>query len=408
MVIYYPFMNSVMKSIQTTKYLWRLTLSLVLLSFIYSCSDNDSNDSNNVVNDVTWKDSSTVGAAAGTSAILITGLEGTTWTAEVIEGADWCSFGYSSTLTQKTGEIYGELNVLYIYYPANTGSIQRSATISFTFDNDTEPYQLTLTQIATDQQNSPPFGRWAELPSYKAGANYDYVIHYAMLNSAAVRNYSFCYDETKKAALWVAYPLHSAYLGSGSRTDAWAYDPIVPEKYQPDLFKSYKGSYDRGHQLPSADRLSTYELNAQTFYFTNMTPQMARLNQDMWAKLEAKVRTNVCSDTLYVVTGAYFGPNAGTTTDGADNVVPIPTQYYKVLLRTKTGRTGKSIRECTPDELISIGFWVNQENYGNIEPPRSICTTVADIESKTGFNFFPQVTDASVKQQNNPTAWGIN
>ncbi len=384
-----------------------MLLALVIVCTI-SCSDNDSNDSKNVVNDVTWKDSSTVGSAAGTSAILISGTEGATWTAEVTEGADWCSFGYNSTLTQKSGTIYGELNVLYIYYPANTGTIQRSATISFTFDNDTEPHYLTLTQIAKDQQNSPPFGRWAELPAYKAGASYDYIIHYAMLDNAAVRNYSFCYDTNKKASLWVAYPLHNAYLGGQKRTDAWAYDPVVPESYQPYLFKSYKGNYDRGHQLPSADRLANYELNAQTFYFTNMTPQLGDLNQKMWANLETKVRNNICSDTLYVVTGAYFGTDAGSTTDGDGNIVPIPTQYYKVLLRTKSGKTGKSIRDCTADELISIGFWVDQKNYGNIEPPRSICTTVADIEAKTGFSFFPQVKDAAVKQQNNPNSWGIN
>lgn len=29
------------------------------------------------------------------------------------------------------------------------------------------------------------------------------------------------------------------------------------------------------------------------------------------------------------------------------------------------------------------------------------------FEAKTGFTFFPQVP-AAVKQQNNPTAWGIN
>jgi endonuclease G len=137
-----------------------------------------------------------------------------------------------------------------------------------------------------------------------------------------------------------------------------------------------------------------------------MTPQLDRLNQDMWAQLETKVRNNRCSDTLYVVTGAYFGSGAGTTTDGADNTVPIPTHYYKVLLRTKSGNSKKAIKECSADELISIGFWVEQKSYGNIAPPASICTTVKEIEQKTGFTFFPSVA-ASVKEQNNPTQWGI-
>ena len=140
---------------------------------------------------------------------------------------------------------------------------------------------------------------------------------------------------------------------------------------------------------------------------SNMTPQLNRLNQDMWAKLETKVRANNCSDTLYVVTGAYFGAGTTTTTDGARNTVPVPTNYFKVLLRTKSGKTGKNIKDCSDSELISIGFWVDHKSYGNIEPPKSICTSVADIEKMTGFTFFPQVSN-SVKQQNNPTQWGIN
>ena len=106
------------------------------------------------------------------------------------------------------------------------------------------------------------------------------------------------------------------------------------------------------------------------------------------------------------MTGAYFG-NSNTTTDGAGQTVALPSNYFKVLLRTRSGNTGKAIQDCTASELISIGFWVNQENYGNIAPPTSICTTVADIEAKTGFTFFPMV-DASVKKQNVPSIWGIN
>ena len=388
------------------KLLFRILFSLLITAGFVACSDNDSDKNQIPANEVKWNNISTVGAAEGYLGMVISGVEGTEWNAEIIDGSDWCSFGYSGSVASTSGAVAEGLNVQYVYYGANTGQTQRSALVSFTFDNQ-QPDTLMLIQFARDQQNEPLFGRWAELPTYVANSNYQYVIHYATLNSEVVRNYSFCYDKNKKAALWVAYPVHSAYLGSGGRTDAWAFDPIVAESDQPNLTRSYKSPYDRGHQLPSADRLANYELNAQTFYFTNMTPQLNRLNQDMWANLETKVRLNVCSDTLYVVTGAFFAANAGTTTDGAGDAVPLPTQYYKVLLRTKSGRTGKPISECTADELISIGFWVNQENYGNIQPPTSICRKVSEIEAITGFNFFPQVP-ASVKEQNNPSQWDIN
>lgn len=400
-------MTSIHRYYTTTVNILLLT---VLTLWVGACSSNDDPDIVKVPNEAYWKTSSTVSAASGSSAIIITGTTGTVWNAEVTEGNTWCSFSNKdfTNSSQKSGEIKEGLNVLYVYYQNNTGSTQRQAKISLRFADEAE-LTLDLSQLSSGQQNLPSFNTWIELPAEKENANYQYVAHYAKLNNKPVRNYSLCFDKTKQAALWVAYPIHNAYLtGSGSRTDAWNFDPFIPEKFQANCVdRSYKGSYDRGHQLPSADRLATDSLNAQTFYMSNMTPQLNRLNQDMWAKLEAKVRVNKCSDTLYVVTGAYFGSNATTTFDGAGNTVAVPTNYYKVLLRTKTGSTGKAIQDCTDDELISIGFWVEQKSYGNIEPPRSICTTVADIEQKTGFTFFPKVS-ATVKKQNNPTQWGIN
>lgn len=383
-------------------------LLTVLMLCVGACGSDDPEVSQEP-NDAYWKISSTVSSSEGSSAIIITGTTGIEWDAEVVEGNAWCAFSSKDyTNSTKNGTVSSGLNVLYVYYKANTGKEQRQAKISFRFAGE-EAQTFTLVQLAESQQNLPAFGAWAELPERKENVNYQYVTHYGPLNNnKTVRNYSICFDKTKKAALWVAYPIHNAYLtGSGSRTDAWAFDPIIPIAYQANCIeKSYRGSYDRGHQLPSADRLATNELNAQTFYMSNMTPQLNRLNQDMWAKLETKVRTNKCSDTLYVVTGAIFNTNA-TTYDGAGNIVSLPSNYYKVLLRTKSGSTGKAIKDCSDSELISIGFWVEHKSYGNIEPPRSICTTVADIEKKTGFTFFPQVS-TTVKQQNNPSLWGIN
>ncbi len=385
-------------------YIFSLFTALIFIAYTTAC--NNSCEPSIVSNsNAAWKESSTVNSEQGTLAIVLSGDADTKWTANIVDGASWCSFSYNSTTSKREGTINGQLDMLYVYYPENKGDEQRQANITVSFTDGTL-VELSMIQLAKDQQNEVPFGRWAELPANKTNGNYIYVTHYVDLNSQNVRNFSLCLDKTKKAALWVAYPLHDCYLGGGSRTDAWGFDPLIDEEYQPNLMKSYKGNYDRGHQMPSADRLANNEMNKQTFYFSNMTPQLDRLNQDMWANLETKVRNNRCSDTLYVVTGAYFGAGAGTTTDGAGNTVPIPTHYYKVLLRTKSGNTGKAIQECSADELISIGFWVEQKSYGNIQPPTSICTTVNDIESKTGFTFFPKVA-ASVKKQNNPTQWGI-
>ena len=53
--------------------------------------------------------------------------------------------------------------------------------------------------------------------------------------------------------------------------------------------------------------------------------------------------------TLYVVTGCYFDGTEGTTTDNGGNPCPVPTHYYKVLLRTKQGTTGQPVTTLAAD-----------------------------------------------------------
>lgn len=191
----------------------------------------------------------------------------------------------------------------------------------------------------------------------------------------------------------MAFPYHEVYNGDTSRTDAWGFDPWIESALQADLDSSYAdydgASYDRGHQISSGDRLASYQLNAQTFYYSNMTPQNSSLNRGQWSSLEAKVRAQVCSDTLYVVTGADYITTMGVTTDSSMNECPIPGAYYKVLLRTRSGDSGKAVSECSADELQSIGYWVENIYTGTLPDPVS----VSEIEAKTGFTFFPSVPD---------------
>ncbi len=391
-----------------------LLLIVFAALFAGSCGD-DNGGGGSTGGNAEWKNSSTVSASQGTATLVITGLPGTSWRAEIREGTAWCSFklGDYTGSTVREGEVSASSlsNLLYVYYAANTGSEDRVASIQFTF-GDGEPFTRTLTQIATGSNDDPYAGGhadyWPELPDKVVDDDYIYISHYAPLASGnRARNYSFCFDKTLHVAHWVAYPLHYVYRGTVNRQDDFGYDPKVSSSYQANLGRgSYNGPYDRGHQLPSADRLASVEMNSQTFYATNMTPQLNRLNQDMWANLEDKVRTYMCNDTLYVVTGCYYANTTTTTTDKSGMVCPIPTNYFKVLLRTVSGNTGKRISDCTADELKSIGFWVEQKSYGDIEPPRSICTSVAEIERITGFRFFPQAPE-QVKQQNNPSQWAL-
>lgn len=393
---------------------WRSCLLLFAFLTIVACGDGGGGVSSG---GAAWRGVSSVGAEEGSAAIQITGPVGAAWVAEIEPDARWCSFRINDPdvrTAQGTVQRSEIDNILDIYYTRNASSEERTARITFRFVG-AEPQTLTLRQHSFSETDDPYVeghaAAWAELPARRESADYVYVSHFASLGGRNVRNYSYCYDKTLHTAHWVAYPLHGVYRGTVDRTNEFGYDPKIDYSWQPDLGAgSYRGSYDRGHQLPSADRTATRELNEQTFYATNMTPQLDRLNQDMWARLESKVRTQMCSDTLYVVTGCHYASTATTTTDRKGMVCPVPTNYFKVLLRTRSGDSGKRIADCSADELKAIGFWVEQRSYGDIDPPASLCRSVAEIEALTGFTFFPNLSEAAaaaVKGQNVPVQWGI-
>ena len=68
----------------------------------------------------------------------------------------------------------------------------------------------------------------------------------------------------------------------------------------------YRGSgFSRGHLCPSGDRLYSAAQNKQTFYLTNMQPQIQGHEMVAYGELEEKVRAwaGQC-DTLYIVKAA--------------------------------------------------------------------------------------------------------
>ncbi len=376
----------------------QFVLSFFIIFVLLSCEEDD-----NGIHTVNWKNSSTISSTTSQAILEVISVHGVGWKASIVEGNSWCSFSeINSNLHKIEGYVVSGVNEIVIYTKQNQSGLERKAVIEILFEGKGKQVQtFTLTQVQD-------FYIFTETPAVIENEYFRYITHYTELNNQTIRNYSICYDINKKAALWVAYPMHSIYLGNTKRTNKWSFDPAIEEKHQSNcVYRSYASYYDRGHQIASGDRTGSYHMNLQTFYMTNITPQLDRLNQDMWANLEAKVRTYTCSDTLFVVTGAYYeSNNYETIRDGGGVAVPKPTHYYKVILRTKTGRTGKYIGDCEDRDLMSIGFWVEHKNHGNIDPPGYIIRSVADIEEKTGFDFFPLVSK-EVKSQNKPEEWGL-
>ncbi|MFQ8712736.1 MAG: DNA/RNA non-specific endonuclease [Alistipes onderdonkii] len=211
-------------------------------------------------------------------------------------------------------------------------------------------------------------------------------------NGSYPRNFAMGYDKAKKAALWAAYPLHAYYTApNASKERAYSADPSLGKTEQ--MVDGVGAPYNKGHQVPNADRKVSNLANKQISYYSNMTPQLATFNSGAWGTLENRVRGWMCADTLYVVTGCYFDGTEGTTTDNGGNPCPVPTHYYKVLLRTKQGTTGQPVTTLAADELQCIGFWYEQTT-DKAQTPDNCAMSVAEIEAKCGFEFFVNVPNA--------------
>jgi len=277
---------------------------------------------------------------------------------------------------------------------------ERSATITVVSEGGEASTKLTQKGKANvnpdpdptpDPEPKPIVTGWLELPAVPDGT--DFFTHSMTVGSTKTRNYSFIWDYNNLVAPWVAYPLCKWNIGgSVKRTDAWALDPLLPESKQPVLYKGFKegnaGWFARGHQIASADRLTSYSSNAMTFYGTNMTPQIQEgFNGDIWATLEGKVRSWAnSSDTLYVVTGCVIDYKDGETVkyalDNNGKKVTVPTAYYKVVLRyMKSSTIGYS-------GYSACAVWLDHKVYSSKNINSSYSMSVDDLEKKLGIDFF--------------------
>lgn len=231
------------------------------------------------------------------------------------------------------------------------------------------------------------------------------------------RNYTVCYSAEHHCPVWVAAPLHDVYEGRASRTEAYAPDPAIPASVQYNS-KSTGGGCNKGHMLGSAERLSSRATNEQVFYYTNIAPQYSsefNTGGGGWNTLEDWVDRQVCSDTLYVVIGTYFEKytdrrgytdSPKTISFGGRNDVTRPSMFYYILMRTKSGRSGKSLAECSASEIKCAAFVRSHATPRGVKVSEKDMMSVSDLEKLTGFTFFPNVPQAP-KDSYKASDWGL-
>lgn len=251
-----------------------------------------------------------------------------------------------------------------------------------------------------------------EFPHFYQGTNKTYeVTHYTTeANLGKLCNYSIEWDAKLKANRWTCYELYDVLLKKNvKRQDDFRQDPEIPANEQTSPV-DYRGSgFSRGHLCPSGDRLYSAAQNKQTFYLTNMQPQIQGHNGGVWGKLEEKVRdwAGRC-DTLYIVKAATIDKDeyickqadleemAQKESSGKSlhfNGI-VPKFFYMALLaydkKTNTYR--------------ALGIW--SPHYNN---SKSEYITIQELQNRTDIDFFCNLSDdieQAVETTIDQTYWG--
>jgi endonuclease G len=191
--------------------------------------------------------------------------------------------------------------------------------------------------------------------------------------------YTLAYDKKTKTPQWVAWELTKEETkGNHERTDKFLPDPNVEGAKV--VTTDYTGSgYDRGHMAPAGDMKWSKKAMEESFYMSNICPQIHHLNTGDWNELEANTRKWARRyGSVYVTCGPIYNGSRRTQYIGK-NRVKVPDAFFKVILIQ------------SPKKTCALGFFF--ENEAGQRPLNEYLVSIDYLEQTTGIDFFPALPD---------------
>lgn len=200
------------------------------------------------------------------------------------------------------------------------------------------------------------------------------------------KHYTLSYDEEHEQAEWVAYKLTEENLRKErvNREKTFREDESI--KTLSAKHNDYTNSgYTRGHLAPAGDMAFSKDAMRESFYMSNMSPQIKEFNGGIWRELEENIRNWAYdNDELYIVTGPIFNQGLPIKKIGF-NEVSVPDQFFKIILDLKE------------PEKKSIAFLI--PNKKSTEPLINYVVSIDAIEELTGVNFFADFLSPELEVQ---------
>ena len=234
------------------------------------------------------------------------------------------------------------------------------------------------------------------------------------------------WDKDQRTQRWAAYSITDANAVSNWKRENWrgttwkgAYwdgdpfqeDSIIPYMYRTHASDHYNNGFDRGHIVNSQDRLMSQNANGQTYYLSNMQPQLNSFNAGIWLNMENWVHNLGFNKTkrkmLYVAKGGTTTPTASipnpllTAQEVYDLTrrscsIPVPRYFWMAILRLDNN-----------DQYHAIAFWAEHKNNQDSKI-KNYTISIDELEARTGIDFFPNLPDdveAGVEAKRDLTDW---
>lgn len=188
------------------------------------------------------------------------------------------------------------------------------------------------------------------------------------------KDYTFDYSEEHEQSYWVAYLVELAEInGNTKRSDDYREDSLVSTGSA--TLDDYRHSgFDRGHLAPAAVMKEDSLEMSESFYLTNISPQVAGFNRGIWKDLEELVRSWVREyGDMYVVTGPVLADKLRYI---GKNRVSVPDYFYKIIY--------------SPTYDLGVAFLL--ANKSSSKDLTSFIVTIDSVEALTGNDFFHKLT----------------
>ena len=200
-------------------------------------------------------------------------------------------------------------------------------------------------------------------------------------------HFSLAMSASRRFCRWVAWNIDGNALQQLSRDGlSFVLDAAYETRFQVDDDLYSNNRLDRGHIARRADLLwgtreQAEQANADSFFFTNITPQLDDFNQSsqhgLWGQLEDAIFEDVKVEELKI---SVFGGPIFKDTDFAYREVLVPRSFWKVIAYVEQGALKASAYVLTQDDLEA-----KLESLG-LEPFKLYQVAFADLRALTGLD----------------------